>query len=74
MEVLGVRLEMPWLVIGVICGVAVAVLFFWFHRVKISEPSRRLSIPAIIFSMVGTAASVYYILNMIFGSGRTGWP
>jgi len=61
------EIETGYLVIAILLGVAVGILLFWRQR-------RTLSIPKIIFSMVGTVFAVYYILHVVFGSGRTGWP
>ena len=34
----------------------------------------RLTIPYLALASVAMLFAVYYILNVVFGSGRTGWP
>ncbi len=61
------RVEEGHLVIAILSAIGFGALLFWRQR-------RTLSVPKIIFSMVGMGFAVYYILYVVFGSGRTGWP
>jgi len=61
------QIETGHFVIAVLAGVGIGILLFWRQRLT-------MSIPKIVFSMIGTAFAVYYILYVVLGSGRTGWP
>lgn len=74
MEIYGVYIHIGFFVLSVVLGIIAGVLLFWFQRVRIYTPSRRLTIPKLVFCVVGIAVAIYYILNVVFGQGRTGWP
>ncbi len=74
MEVWGIQIQIKYFVIAISLALSAGGLLFWFQHVRISRPTRRLSIPKLIFCVVVMALSFYYILNVVFGAGRTGWP
>lgn len=53
--------------IAAVIGLTVGLVLHLVQRPKLSG----LYLSATI---VGTIVGVYYILNVVFGSGRTGWP
>ncbi|WP_316901170.1 hypothetical protein [Pseudodesulfovibrio indicus] len=60
-------LEIPYLILAAVIAVIVgAVLFRWQRPV--------LPTGYVIVTVLGTLFSVYYILHVMVGSGRTGWP
>lgn len=60
-------LEIPYLVLAAVIAVGVGVVLFRWQR-----PA--LPTSYVVIAAVGTLFSVYYILHVVFGSGRTGWP
>lgn len=63
----GMQIEIGYMVVAIFFGIGLGALLFWRQR-------RTLSIPKIIFSGIASMFAVYYILHVVFGSGRTGWP
>lgn len=61
------RFEPVFFVIAVILSIGVGVLLYRWQR-------PRLPVSYLLVAVCGTIVSVYYILNVVFGSGRTGWP
>jgi len=61
------RIDIVYLVIASVVGVLFGVFLHYRRR-------GALSIPKALFSVVGVTFAVYYILNVFFGAGRTGWP
>ncbi|AMK12118.1 MAG: hypothetical protein AB7E51_02155 [Pseudodesulfovibrio sp.] len=60
-------LEIPYLILAAVIAVIVgAVLIRWQRPV--------LPTGYVIVTVLGTLFSVYYILHVMVGSGRTGWP
>jgi len=61
------QIEMVYVIIAVIVSIVVGIVLYMWQR-------PRLPISYILVAVVGAAFSLYYILNVVFGSGRTGWP
>ena len=61
------EIEIGWLIVAAIIAVGVGILLYRRQR-----PA--LSIPYLLVVVIGTLFAVYYILNVLFGTGRTGWP
>ena len=59
--------EPVYFILAVIISLIFGIVIWLWHRPK-------LSITHFIIAVVGSILSVYYILNVVFGSGRTGWP
>ena len=59
--------EAGYFVAAVIVSIGVGVLLYLWQR-------PRLSIPYLVMAVSGSIFAVYYILHVVFGSGRTGWP
>ncbi|BCS86867.1 hypothetical protein [Pseudodesulfovibrio sediminis] len=61
------QIESMYLIIAIIVSLVVGIMLYLWQR-------PRLSIPYILVAVGGAILSLYYILNVLFGSGRTGWP
>lgn len=59
--------EAGYFAVALVISLGVGVLLYLRQRPK-------LSIPYLIVAMSGALFAVYYILHVVFGSGRTGWP
>jgi len=59
--------EPGFFVAAVVISLGVGVLLFLWQRPK-------LSLPYLLLAVAGAVFAVYYILHVVFGSGRTGWP
>ena len=59
--------EAGYFIMAVIISIGVGILLYRWQRPK-------LSVPYIVLAVAGSIFSVYYILHVVFGSGRTGWP
>lgn len=67
MIVWGVIIEVELLLMAALMGFVIGVMVYWFqHRV--------LTIPKAIAFAIFVTLSLYYIMNVLWGSGRTGWP
>jgi len=61
------QIEIGWLIIAAVITVCFGVILYRWQRPKLSKPYLVVAAAAMFFA-------VYYILNVVFGSGRTGWP
>ncbi|MBI9081097.1 MAG: hypothetical protein JEY79_15330 [Pseudodesulfovibrio sp.] len=61
------QIEIGHLTVAVLAAIGLGALLYWRQR-------RTMSIPKIIFSMIGATFAIYYILYVVLGKGRTGWP
>lgn len=67
MIVWGVIIEVELLVAASLMGFVVGVMVYWLQH-------RALTVPKVIAFAIFVTLSLYYILNVVWGSGRTGWP
>ncbi|MCJ2163234.1 MULTISPECIES: hypothetical protein [unclassified Pseudodesulfovibrio] len=61
------EIEIGWFIVAVIISVGIGALLY-----RRQKPA--LSVPYLLVVVIGTLFAVYYILNVLFGTGRTGWP
>ena len=61
------QFEAGFFVAAVIISLGLGFLLYLWQRPK-------LSISYLALAVAGAIFSVYYILHVVFGSGRTGWP
>lgn len=67
MIVWGVIIEIQLLLVASLVGFAIGVMVYWLQH-------RTLTVPKVIAFAIFVTLSLYYILNVVWGSGRTGWP
>jgi len=72
MELWGIQIEVGYLLIASLTGLTLGGLLYWFGRKAYSH--YQFSIYKLVVSVVGISFAVYYILHVVLGSGRTGWP
>lgn len=60
-------IETGYLILAVLISIIVGIVLY-----KWQKPV--LTMPYIVASVIGTVFAVYYILHVMLGSGRTGWP
>ncbi|WP_272700670.1 hypothetical protein [Desulfovibrio sp. Fe33] len=61
------RIEPEWLIVAAVISGLVGVVL---HRWQRPPLAKRY----VWITVFGTLFALYYILNVLFGSGRTGWP
>lgn len=61
------HIETGYLILAMIIGIGVGALLHWWQRPVLSPRY-------LVVTVIGTTFAVYYILHVVFGSGRTGWP
>lgn len=61
------QIEIGWLVLAVVITACIGFILYRWQRPRLSKPYLVVAAIAMLFA-------VYYILNVVFGSGRTGWP
>ena len=61
------QLETGLLAWAVLAGAGTGALLLW-------RQGKTMSIPKIVAVIIGVGFAVYYILHVVFGKGRTGWP
>lgn len=61
------QIEYGFLAIALAIAIGVGVLLYWVQRPV-------LSLPRLVATGIGVLFAVYYILHVVFGTGRTGWP
>ncbi|WP_207261217.1 hypothetical protein [Desulfovibrio sp. Huiquan2017] len=61
------NIDVTWLIVAVILSVLVGVVLHRWQRPVLP----RLYV---WITIIGTLFASYYILNVFFGTGRTGWP
>ncbi|BDQ35544.1 hypothetical protein [Pseudodesulfovibrio portus] len=59
--------EVGFFVMAVVASLGVGVLLYRWQRPK-------LTLPYLLLAVAGSIFALYYILHVVFGSGRTGWP
>lgn len=72
MDIWGIYIEINYFVIAVISGVTLSGVLYWLQRKAFWM--YRFSLYKLVISVVGITFAVYYILNVIFGGVRSGWP
>jgi hypothetical protein len=59
--------EVGFFVAAVVISLGVGVLLYRWQRPK-------LPLSYLLLAVAGAIFALYYILHVVFGSGRTGWP
>ncbi|MBG0790310.1 MAG: hypothetical protein H0S80_07435 [Desulfovibrionaceae bacterium] len=59
--------EIGYFLLAVVISIGVGVLLYLWQRPK-------LSMHYLVLTVAGAVFAIYYILHVVFGSGRTGWP
>lgn len=61
------QFEPIYFIVAVVVSAGIGSILFFWQRPK-------LPVSYLITAVLGAVVAVYYILNVVFGSGRTGWP
>nr|WP_321256667.1 hypothetical protein [uncultured Pseudodesulfovibrio sp.] len=61
------QIEIGWLLLAAIITACISFVLYRWQRPRLSKFYLVVAATSIFFA-------VYYILNVVFGSGRTGWP
>ncbi len=59
--------EIGWFVIAATLGLGIGALLLFRQRPRLSRTQ-------IALAVAGSTFALYYIMHVVFGAGRTGWP
>ena len=60
-------IETGYLILAAVISIVIGVVLYLWQRPV-------LPFSYVVATVIGTLFAVYYILHVVFGSGRTGWP